>query len=304
MAQTIYNALELIFGGGLAADLSDWMTTLFGTVLSLLDGGSLFTTAMTVFAALACTMLTLFFFMELVSQANRELFSLEKLIVMFVKFLTGFVVLLVLPDIVVGLARIGNYLYLSMKDGPIADALLTTSDAGLSFTFGGTEYASFPDWASVSTAFEDQYSSIFKAFGTYIECLILNFLGWIVKFAGYFVCTQNAVMILARAIFMPVAVVQCFEDGSRSSGIRYIKAFAAECITMAIIIVLIYAASTVSGGLMSNQLSTMGLGTTVTFDNMDSVIQLKNTAVLLIPQFVAVGGMAGGGKLTREILGA
>lgn len=308
MAETIYKALSLLFDGGLADKMSEWMTTLFTAIINLLDSsGGLFSAAMTVFSAIACSLLVLYFFMDLVNQANRDMFSFEKLIVSFVKLLTGFVILLVLQDIVVGLAKIGYSLYNEMLSGSLKDSFTSGSSAGITFTFGDYSDSVFPDWATVETAFTDNYKGFTKLIsniGLFIECSLLNIIGFIAKFAGYFICTSNAILILGRAVFAPIAVVQCFEDGTRSAGIRYLKSFAAECITMACILILIYAATSLTNGLLANSLTESGIGTTITFDNLGKVVSLSNAAQLLVPQLAAIGGMAGAGKLAHDILGA
>lgn len=304
MAETIYNALDLFFGEGIAGRMSEWMTLLYSTILTYLEG-NLMTTVMTVFSALACTMLTLFFFAEIVNQASRDMFSFEKLIVMFIKFLVGFVLLLTLQDLVVNLAKIGNYLYQTMEGGSIAAEITSGSSVGITFTFDGTSYDNLSE-VDISV-FQSEYTGLLKnipAIPLYIWCLFLNILGMIGKFAGYFICTSNGLIIIVRAVFMPIAIVQCFEDGTKSAGIKYVKAFAAECITMAVIIIILYAANAVTSGLVANSFAESGLGNVITFDNIGNALAPTRAAYLLIPLFAAIGGMAGGSKIAHDVLGA
>lgn len=315
MAQFVYNAVEILFGGGLADSMSDWMTSLF-SVLSSIIGGTLITTAMNIFSAIACSMLILYFFADMLDQAKRDMFSFEKLIVSFIKFLAAFSVLLCLPDILSGLVDIGEALYNAMLQtgsGTISNSITSGSSSSISLftdiplsSSGRTAWTQMPDWSysAVQEAFDDAFGfgpiKLIKNIQLLIVCFIVWIIGMIAKIGGYFICTANALMIVTRIVFAPVAVVQLFEDGSRSAGMRYIKGLAADCITMAVIVVILLVSSALTNGLVSNFTSI----TKITCDNLTSVLTLSNIAIILVPELVAVGAMASGNKVAHDVLGA
>lgn len=313
MAKFVFDTMDILFGGGVAQEMGDWMTSLFSTILNMING-NLLSTAMNIFAAIACSMLILYFFMDIVDQAKRDMFSLEKLIILFIKFLAAFVVLLCLKDIVTYVVQIGNYLYLTLAEsgsGTLHDAIVNGSSNRIKlFTdipTGSSSRSSFyemPQWTSATKeAFEDEFkgfTALFKNIQIYVICAIAGFLAFIAKIAGYFICTSNAVLVVARVVFCPVAVVQLFEDGSRSSGMRYLKGLAADCITMAVIIIILFAASAITNGMVANL---SGI-TEITCSNLSDVISFKNLAIILVPELVAIGAMASGSKIAHDIMGA
>lgn len=312
MAKFVYDTLVILLGGGLTEEMADWMAGLFATVLRLING-RLMSTAMNIFAAIACSMLILYFFMDLVDQAKRDMFSLEKLIVSFIKFLAAFVVLLCLKDLVTYVVQIGNFLYLTLSSegsGTLHDAIVSGSSARIRLfdeiplgDSGRTSFYEMPDWTTATEeAFGDEYNvlSIIKNIQIYVICAIAGVIGFIAKIAGYFICTSNAVLVIARVVFSPIAVVQLFEDGSRSAGMRYLKGLAADCITMAVIIIILYAASAITSGLVVDLTSI----SEINFSNLNNVITFGNLAIILVPELVAIGAMASGGKIAHDIMGA
>ena len=313
MAKFVYDTLVILLGGGLTEEMADWMAGLFATVLRLING-RLMSTAMNIFAAIACSMLILYFFMDLVDQAKRDMFSLEKLIVSFIKFLAAFVVLLCLKDLVTYVVQIGNFLYLTLSSegsGTLHDAIVSGSSARIRLfdeiplgDSGRTSFYEMPDWTTATQdEFEDNFKGILalvKNIQMYVICAIAGVIGFIAKIAGYFICTSNAVLVIARVVFSPIAVVQLFEDGSRSAGMRYLKGLAADCITMAVIIIILYAASAITSGLVVDLTSI----SEINFSNLNNVITFGNLAIILVPELVAIGAMASGGKIAQDIMGA
>lgn len=313
MAKFVYDTLVILFGGGITEEMADWMEGLFSTIMSLISG-DLVSTSMNIFSAVACSMLILYFFMDLVDQAKRDMFSLEKLIVSFIKFLAAFVILLCLKDIVTYVVQIGNYLYLTLSSdgsGTLHNAIISGSSTQVKLftdipvaSSGRTSFYEMPDWTSATQeAFEDNFKGVLaliKNIQIYVICAIAGVIGFIAKIAGYFICTSNAVLVIARVVFCPIAVVQLFEDGTRSAGMRYLKSLAADCITMAVIIIILFAASAITSGMVVN-LSSI---TEITFDNLTDVITFGNLAIILVPELVAIGAMASGGKIAHDIMGA
>lgn len=303
MSHAIYSGLEMIFGGGLANELMAWMTTLFETLKQIFMGeDNLMGMALTLFAGIACSLLLIYFTMDIINQASRDMLSFEKLIMAMIKLFVAFMVLLFLKEIINGILSIGHSLYLFVSSDSFRGTIFNEEEKDWRFIFGDYEGDSFPKWSEVKKAFEDHYE-FFNAVGLYMTLAIPQILGFVAKLAGYFITTSNAVMVIARAIFAPIAVVQLFEEGSRSAGIKYIKKFAAECITFAVIIVILYASTKVTNVLLENSEAVKNVGTTITFGTVDEVVTFGNLAIILLPELVAIGAMLGAAKITNDIIG-
>lgn len=315
MEKWIFDAADILFGGGLADDMAEWMRGLLDTILDLMESGGLIDAALNIFVAISCSLLILYYFMDLVDQAKRDMFSFEKLIVGFIKFLAAFVVLLCLPDILHSIIRIGRYMYLAMEDdgsGTLRSAIMNAPNNTLELftdlptgSSGRSSLSEMPTWTeAVQQAFTDKYGfgigKILDNFGILICSILVNLIGIIARIAGYFICASNAVMVIVRVAFSPIAVVQLFEDGTKSSGMRYLKGLVADCITMAVIIVILFAATAVTNGMVVNYADV----SEITVDNLSTVMNFKNIAIMLVPELVAVGAMASGSKVAHDIMGA
>ena len=81
---------------------------------------------------------------------------------------------------------------------------------------------------------------------------------------------------------------------------RYLKGLAADCITMAAIIIILYAASALTSGMLTS----IAEIEEITVKNLYKVITFKNLAVVLVPELAAVGGMASASRIAHDIMGA
>lgn len=82
---------------------------------------------------------------------------------------------------------------------------------------------------------------------------------------------------------------------------RYLKGLIADCITMAVIIIILFAATAVTNGMINNLTS---VGSEISFDNLTEVVSFSNLAIILVPELAAVGAMASGSKIAHDIMGA
>lgn len=303
MGEYIYNALASIFGGGLTGEVSDWMTKLFEALKIIMNNGMM-DTAMNMFAVIACSLLILYFYQDLAAQASRDMITLEKLVSAFIKMILAFALLICLKDIIIMLVDMGEALFIWMKDDSVKNVFSATATGELKFKFGSgaaTDY--FPAYTDVRDAFDDQYGGLkfTKNMGLILTLVIPSFLTWIIKLVGYFVCTSNAVMLLIKSVFSPVAVVQCFEDGTKSAGLRYLKSIAADAITMGVMMVILYLCSALTSSLLSKVYTSIG---TLTFDNVKEVVNWENLLYLIVPNLAAIGAMIGANKVAKEIVGS
>ncbi len=308
MPENVYNALEVLLDAGLVDSITNWMTKLYSSLNSIIST-ALIGTAMSVLVTISCSLVVLYFFMNLMDQAQRDMFSFEKLIVSFIKMMTAIVVLVCLEDIIVNLLKIGQALYneLRTNDNGILQAFTSSSKSLELFSSINCSHRvsvyDMPCWECAQSVFEDEFGGFFTYltnFGLAIWSLIIWLFGFVVKIAGYFICTSNAIMILVRAAVSPLAVVQLFDEGSRSPGVRYLKSFAADCITMAFILLALHAASALTSAMV---VEFVGIET-LEVSNIKEFLSIGNCSVFVIPQLAAVGAMGSVSKIAHDVAGA
>lgn len=284
----LMESIETFFGGGATSGLVEWMRGILGAAQDVL-AADLMQTAMSAMSGIACSLMVLYFFMHLADQVNRDLFTMDKMIVMFIKLVLSFAVLANLPVLVNNLIRVGLLMFNLMESNFLvdpetlidiqvtADSINQEYNSGLSVIFGFVQHLK-----------------------VWLLCTIANLLYMIVMIIGYFISTSTILMGLARAVFSPIAVVELFEDGSRSSGIRYLKGMVADFMSLAVMYIIIIMASQVSAGLIREMLGI----TEITLDNVESVFTFTNFVPLFLPIVAMIGGMAGGSKIAHDALGA
>ena len=90
MAGLIYKIIELIYGGGLTESVTKWMDALWNVLIIIFQNNDLIGSAYIVFAGISASLLVFFFYMEIASQASKDLLSLEKLVLFFIKYIIAF----------------------------------------------------------------------------------------------------------------------------------------------------------------------------------------------------------------------
>lgn len=309
MGRQVLDAVCSMFGSGGSAKsyLSEWMTTVLEALLIAFQG-NLLSGALDIFAAIACSLLIIYFFMDLSSQASRDMFSFEKLIVAFIKFFVAFAVLLCLKEIMTGILSVGYKLFQMLETQAITLDGSETFEPTFMFDTSITVtrenlYVGSETYNKLKPIFEEQYSgfdSISGNIGLFVSAIILDLASKILKLVGYFLVTSCALQIIIKGFISPIAVVQMFEDGTRSVGARHIKSFAAECITMAMMILILTASEA-----LVNLFYTLGDPLpNITFDSLGEIVSGNALVKTLLPQLAAIGGLMGAGRLSKEIVGA
>lgn len=284
----LMEAIDTFFGGGATSGLIDWMNDVLGAARTVLNGG-LMTTAMAAMSGIACSLMVLYFFMHLADQVNRDLFTMDKMIVMFIKLVLSFAVLANLPILVDNLIQVGMLMF-NLVESRFTVNPETLIDIQVTADSINQEYNS-----GISAIF-----GFITHLPTWLLCMVANILYMIVMVIGYFISTSTILMGLARAVFCPIAVVELFEDGSRSSGVRYLKGLVADFMSLAVMYIIIVMASQVSAGLITEMLGI----TAITLDNVEEIFTWTNFVPLFLPIVAMVGGMAGGSKIAHDALGA
>lgn len=316
MAGMIYQIIELVFGGGLATEVSTWMNGVWETLNKMFDNG-LVSQAYSAFSAVGAGLLILYFYMELASKASMDLLTLEKLVVMFIKFLIAFIILINIQDILKGLLAFGNGIYdiaaQNTKENPAENSFQGYLNNHPGDTNDLDKYTG--RCGTLMDLLDDTYggfSNFIKAIGVLIPGLIAYIIMLACKFVCYFVTTKNALDICIRAWMSPIAVPQLFEDGQRSAGVRYIKGFVAATLEMAVIIIILRVASSFSLTLQSTIDGVFGAGTDVFSPDypqyintgaLEKALSAAGMIPTLLVNIVATGMIAGAGRITHDIVG-
>ena len=162
----------------------------------------------------------------------------------FAGFLIGYLVIANGMEILSGIVNIGNILLLKFLE----------SDALSVDVFSETDL----DMAmSAITA----YLSRMGITGTIRAFFILIVpwgLVWIVKLVSAFFCVERILEIMARIALAPIALAGSFARGAFSHGIQYLKKLATLAIQGALVIIIVWAGSSITATLANNGSSLLG----------------------------------------------
>lgn len=296
MDHLIYNALSVIFDNTLAQDVSEFMEYIVDGLSNVMSIGEI-RTMVTIFAAAAGALIAIFYFMDLAGQASRDMISLERLILSFVKLMIGFMILIYLPEILSTLFTIVRIVYETVLENDL-------EPDRLGIEFWG--HSTFPSWDTVK---DDKIvgggiKAITGNLGAMIVCMLTYLTGWAARIAAYFVAVSNALMLVVRAMFSPIAVAQCFEDQQRSNAIRYLKKFTADGLTLAVIVGVLYASSKLQSAVTTAVLH----GSHITVVNSDNALEIVSNfglvAAILVINLGAIGAIMKASQLAADVAGA
>lgn len=284
MGNFIYGMVQQIAGETLSSDLQTWMDSLIGAISDIntnLQGS----TAVKFLSAMGCALMIIYFFMDLTSQASRDMFSFEKLVVAFIKLLVAFALLLYVGELTQQIITLVGAFKDLMKNISI-----TSSDAASISIAGVSEY-------------EKEFKGVLGALrGIPVVALLLVpwLISWVCELVGKFLTASTVLQFLARAVLCPLAIVQCFEDGTRSSGIRYIKGLLADGMSLGAMLLILNMAHAIGLKMIAE------IPTSFAFDNPGSLASMgiSEFSVLIITSLLCVGGMAGASKITHDVMGA
>ena len=305
MAQFVLDTLELLFAGRLIDDVADFLSDVMTAMTSIFTlsaiGGMI-----NVFIAIAGSLMTLFLFVDVMDKATKDMITLERLILIFVKYFIAMLILIYLKEIISTLFNLASGIYELAKDNWLGHG----SAYGLEYfpDDGNPDPSVWPDYDSVKDAlidagYGDGKLSMLANLGETIFCFLTLAITFIARLAAYFIAVGNAIMLIARTAFSPLGVVQLFDEGQRSSGIRYLKKLMAEALTFAAIIGILYAASLLQSNLLEAILGDV-LNGAVSVAIIEQIFTPGNLACIIIIQLAAVGGMFKAGQLANEIVGA
>ncbi len=298
MDKMIFNALETIFGNTLVQDVAKFLKTLIDALYNAFTNTEV-SQYFTIFSAAAASLLIVFYFIDLTSNASKDMITLERLVLSFVKLMIGFSILLFLPNILEGLFSLVHTIYNEVANIKMSDMKYE----GIKFWGEDT----FP------TKFDEDThkfisGSFGKAFGANMAAILISMvgsiIGWVASGAAYLFAITNAVSLITRAIFSPLAVVQCFDEGQRSSGIQYLKKFAADGLTLAVMLGLLYAASLLQMSLAGSLLQSENIVNIDKESAMDLLANGKLVFSIIAINLSCIGAIMKANQLAKEIVGA
>lgn len=290
MSHQIFDMLVTLYGNGLLSDISDFLQTINDATITVLSG-SIIADGVAIFKGLSAVLIMLFFLLELLNEQQKEMLTLERLVVMLSKLLAVTVLILNIDTIVMGLINLSTIIFNSVKE------LAVNGENSFSI-FGQTGPY---EYADVKSDMEKALkANMTKALG-----MLLNFaIPWacsrLCYIVAYVVAIGRSVELVVRAIFAPIGVSQLFEDGTRSAGIKYLKKIAAVGLQLGAIAVVLYASS----GLCNSLVSTFGGDyLTIDKDNIFEVLQSAHTWTMAAIQIGVVGVILKVQTICNDIVG-
>lgn len=304
MGEMIFNTLGMIFAGNLTSEVASFVSSIINALQALMSDNGI-ATLLGVFTGIAGALITIFLFVDLMDKASKDMITLERLVLTFVKFFLAFVIVIYLKEILVTLFKLAMGFYGMLEKSSLKD------QSSISMEYfpddGNSDPSKWPKYSDVKDAIEGtglkKASALTKNIGLFVQLLLPMALIWVAKVAAFFITASNAVMLVVRTIFAPIGVVQCFDEGQRSSGIRYIKKFVAEATTFAVILGILYAASKIQNALLANIISEAPYNGVLSVDNMYDAIKNSTVIIIIVLQLASVGGMFKAGQLANDIIG-
>ena len=129
IAKFVYTALTMVFGGGTISDVTEGMNTVLNALSEALSQNSVHA-ILNIFLGVAASLMTVFLFMDIVSNVQKDMITLERLILIFIKYFTAMVVLIYLEDIVIYLFKFGTGVYNVLSNASQSGGALNTTSTG------------------------------------------------------------------------------------------------------------------------------------------------------------------------------
>lgn len=316
MGETAFDTLKAIFGGTFIEKATDLMTSLLDALKTVFETQSV-RGMLTIFISVSITLLTLYLFIEIANRVTTEQLTFERLILILVKFFAAFFILANIQQIVTVSFNISVAVY-EMVENSVKDSL------GDGNSYGGLKF--FPEVNSDPSKFPDEFSEEIEEkfekanygdgimdyvhnMSPFFTCLLFKLFSFVANVACFLVVIGNAVSLIVRTVFAPIGMVQLMEDGSKSAGIRYLKKFLADGLTLAAILAVLYAVSRLQGGLIAATIpSGWNNELRITEDVLDGILNLGAMGsgiglMVLALQLAAVGAMFKASQIANDIVG-
>lgn len=251
--------------------------------------------------------------MDIVSNVQKDMITLERLILIFIKYFTAMVVLIYLEDIVIYLFKFGTGVYNVLSNASQSGGALNTTSTGALKFFpserkDGLDPTIWPKYSAIKDVFTGTWKNSSKVLmqniSIFFTLIIPYLVSWTARLAIFFTIVSNAVMIIVRVIFAPIGIVQLFDEGQRSAGIRYLKKFLAEALTFAVIVGVLFASAKLQNSIvLSISGDTMRNGI-LSGDNLKDVVDGTKLMIWLTAiNLASAGAIMRSGQLANDIIG-
>ncbi|OUO25393.1 hypothetical protein [Eubacterium sp. An3] len=342
MGSFLFMEFQTIFGGGAIEDTASFMSSIIGALRNVFAENGAVTQGMALFLGIAGLIAIIGYFMELWNLSAKDFLTFDKMVLSFTKVVFVLVLLIFSQDLIVAAFNVcaAGYDYVAEEMPNI-----TSSSDNVRITYFGqseipdnytdplpdpvdsvtqgildSEAGNDDDRTEVSmqTIFEckkftgggalertlKMLSSILTLFLPFLLCFVA-------QCVAYFVCVSNAIQLIAYGIFSPIALAQSYDEGSRATGIQYLKKFIAAGITFAVIIVIMSAASWLQSGIVTwiagtsgNLLDDEGVLAINAINFYNIIGNLKLIIPYTVIQFGAIGAILKCDQVARDMLGA
>lgn len=308
MGEFFYNGLSFIYGPSMSESVTSFLTTIIATLSTVFTNTNI-EVILNIFIGASVAFLILYFYWDLNTQATRDMLTLEKTIVCCIRLVVAAAILIYLPELIEYLFKLAKAVYASINSADLS-GLSVNGHSIQYFPSVSSDPSHWPSsYSEVEDVFKDAFGSkiksFFSNFGSVLAIALIYIIMWAARIAAYFIALSNAIMLIVRVIFSPIAVVNCFEDGQRSAGIRYLKKLLSTALTFAIIAAVLKAAQVFNDALLANSLSQynyiLDYGSGVT--SLKDIMSGPDLILGAIPQVAAVGAMLMGARFSDEIVG-
>ena len=306
MGNLLYDTLEVLFMGSAITEIADFLSVVMTSLKGLFTQKSI-ADRIGSFMAVAGSVMTIYLFMHVMEKASQNMLTLEQLILIFIRYFIAMIILIYLVDIVTTLFGLASGIY-DMAKGWINDKTVNAFGNLRYFPNDGNKNPNvWPDYDMIKDAFysagyKDKITSFVPHVGKAITCILINMILWVAKIAAYFITIGNAISLIARTAFSPLGVVQLFDEGQRSAGIRYMKKLLAEALVFAVILGILYASSLIQASVLSTQLKETMNGV-LSVSVIDKIFSLSTLPVIIAIQVSAIGAMFKATQLANDIIG-
>lgn len=312
MGKLAFETLKSIFGGTFIDKATELMTSLLEILKTVFSSQSV-TNMLTIFISVSITILTLYLFIEVANRATTEQLTFERLILILVKFFAAFIILANIKELIMVLFDISVAVY-DMVQNAVSKSL------GDGNNYGGLQF--FPEQNATPDIFPESFSDELKdAFeeakygdgimsyinnmSPFFTCMLFKLFTMVTNIGCFLVVIGNAISLIVRTIFAPIGMVQLMEDGSKSAGIRYLKKFLADGLTLAAILGVLYAVSRLQGGLISASIpSGWNNKLIASQDVLDALLSLGGVGIMVLAlQLAGIGAMFKASQIANDIVG-
>lgn len=292
-SRQIFEALVVLFGNGLLNDIAEFLNTINTATVNALNTGVI-SDVIGIFKGLAASLVILFFLIELLNEVQKDFVTFERLTVMLLRLLAVTVLIMNLEMIVNGLEELSVLIFNAVKD--------LAGSSSNSFEIFGESAATGYRYSEVEKEMKDALgkAGIKQALMVVLQLLIPWLISRLCYVVAYVIAVGRSIELIVRAIFSPIGVANLFEDGTRSSGFRYLKKFAACALQLGAIAVILYA----SNALCNSLIGSLSDGyMTITKDNLLDVLGSSALWSMSAIQLAVIGITLKAQSICNDILG-